>query len=199
MNYKQVKAIEVRNKARLKEAFPDIDILDESGIYVLKRTDEIGLKYVYVGQSVKVLTRLAQHLVGYAQHIDLSLRKHKFKTKENPCGWYLDSVTYCNGEFLDELEKSYIWKFANEGYQLYNKTGGGQGEGKVGIAPNKPSKGYYDGVKQGRENARKEIAKLFDKYLVAEIAGKPNKIKERALQKFANFLSGEDQKEQGDG
>lgn len=37
------------------------------------RTDENGFRYAYIGQAVHILTRLAQHLVGY-QHIDLSLK-----------------------------------------------------------------------------------------------------------------------------
>lgn len=74
MNYqsiRQAKAIEQNNKKRLLEVNPKLD--EESGIYFLTRIDENGFKYAYIGQAVHILTRLAQHLVGY-QHIDLSLK-----------------------------------------------------------------------------------------------------------------------------
>ncbi len=66
---------------------------------------------------------------------------------------------------LDEKERYYIKAYADAGYQLRNKTDGGQGEGKHGIDRNKPAKGYYDGVEQGRRKARREIADLFNKHL----------------------------------
>ena len=83
MEYRQLKAIEQSNKRKLLQAFPYLT--DESGIYVLTR-GENGFKYAYVGQAKNILTRLAQHLVGY-QHIDLSLKKHGLFSKENPTGW----------------------------------------------------------------------------------------------------------------
>ena len=68
--FKQAKAIEAKNKKRLLEVNPYLN--EGSGIYFLTRTDENGFKYAYVGQAVHILTRLAQHMVGY-QHIDLSI------------------------------------------------------------------------------------------------------------------------------
>ena len=56
MNYKQIKAIEQKNKKRLLEINSKLN--DSSGIYVLVRTDENGIKYAYVGQAKHVLTRL---------------------------------------------------------------------------------------------------------------------------------------------
>ena len=53
----------------------------------------------------------------------------------------------------------------------------------------KPAKGYRDGLKQGYANASKEVAHLFDKHLKVSIkSDKPNKIQEKALQKFEDFL-----------
>ena len=56
------------------------------------------------------------------------------------------------------------------------------------INERKPAKTYRDGLKQGYENARKEVQKLFEKNLVYEINGKVNKNKEKSLEKFKNFL-----------
>ena len=79
---------------------------------------------------------------------------------------------------------------ANNGYQLLNKTSGGQDGGKIGIAPNKQPKGYRDGLKQGRENARREIAALFTKYLKVEKT-QDTKLAERAMAKWETFIKGE--------
>jgi predicted GIY-YIG superfamily endonuclease len=66
-NFRQVKAIEKKNKERLLQINPELD--EESGIYFLLREDEDGFKYAYIGQAKHILTRLASHLTGY-QHID---------------------------------------------------------------------------------------------------------------------------------
>ena len=104
MNYqsiRQAKAIEQNNKKRLLEVNPKLD--EESGIYFLTRIDENGFKYAYIGQAVHILTRLAQHLVGY-QHIDLSLKKHKLYSKSNPCGWKIGFLHFPKSE-LDKQEQ----------------------------------------------------------------------------------------------
>lgn len=71
MNYRQIKAIEQKNKKRILAVNPETD--EGSGIYFLTRTDENGIRYAYIGQAKHLLTRLSQHLSGY-QHIDLSLK-----------------------------------------------------------------------------------------------------------------------------
>jgi hypothetical protein len=183
MDFKKIKAIEQSNKRKLLKAFPDLT--DGSGIYILTRREN-GFKYAYVGQAKHILTRLAQHLVGY-QHIDLSLKKHGLYSEENPTGWDLTFVRYPEYE-LDSLEQDIIRKYANAGYQLRNKTAGGQGEGKFEIAETKPRKTYQEGIKQGYEKARKEVAKLFEKNLVCSINGKENKNKIKAYEKFRAFV-----------
>ena len=183
MDIRKVKAIEQANKQRWVKHFGEIP--DVSGIYILKR-EENGFKYAYIGQAKHILTRLAQHLSGY-QHIDLSLKKHGFYSEENKAGWDLRCVRYPEYE-LDSLEQDLIKKYANAGFQLRNKTAGGQGEGKVGIAEMKEPRGYRDGLKQGYKNARRDVAKLFKKNLSFGINGKPNKNKEKALKKFQEFL-----------
>ena len=47
-NWKQLKAIEAKNKKRILAVCPDVN--DESGVYILTRY-ESGFKYAYVGQA----------------------------------------------------------------------------------------------------------------------------------------------------
>ena len=190
-NYKQVKAIEAANKKRLLSVNPNLD--EYSGIYILTRTDENNIKYAYIGQAKHILTRLAQHLVGY-QHIDISLKKHGLHSNDNEYGWKVNYL-HCPLEELDEKEQQFIRLYAYNGYQLRNKTAGGQGEGKKQIDDYKPSKGYYDGLKQGRKNLAKELAHIIDKHLVVSLKPEKanNKVSIKALDKFNELL-----KESGD-
>lgn len=190
MNYqsiRQAKAIEQNNKKRLLEVNPKLD--EESGIYFLTRIDENGFKYAYIGQAVHILTRLAQHLVGY-QHIDLSLKKHKLYSKSNPCGWKIGFLHFPKSE-LDKQEQHYIKAYADKGYQLRNKTSGSQGEGKAQIDDYKPSKGYRDGIQQGRKNLAKELSHIAEKHLKIEIREdkKYNKVSQKQYEKFMNLIS----------
>lgn len=188
MNYRQIKAIEQKNKQRILAVCPNVP--ETSGIYFLTR-EENGFKYAYIGQAKHLLTRLAQHLNGY-QHIDLSLKKHGLFSGENLYGWHI-AIWCCPIDKLDDYEQHYIKKYANAGYQLRNKTGGSQGKGKFGIDDNKPVKGYYDGLKQGYKNAQKFVANLFDKHLIySKKSDKPNKLQENALEKFKDFLNWSD-------
>ena len=107
----------------------------------------------------------------------------------NPTGWNVDYHTFSLDK-LDEMEQYFIKVYANSGYQLRNKTGGGQGDGKFGIAENKSSKGYRDGIKYGREKLKKELKALLDKYLIIEKKN-DGKLAQNALQKFKNLLEEE--------
>lgn len=164
---------------------------ENSGIYILTRYEN-GLKYAYVGQAKHILTRLAEHLMGW-QHIDLSLKTHGLFSNNNSIGWQV-SFLECPESELDRLEQDYIKKYANLGFQMRNKTGGSQGQGKVQINDYKANKGYYDGIRQGYNKSRKEIKKLFDKYLNVSVK-KDNKISQRMLQKFYDFLGEDDEKQ----
>lgn len=187
MNYQQIKAIEAKNKQRILSVNPEVT--EQSGIYIFVRFDEDGIKHAYVGQAKHLLTRLAQHLSGY-QYIDISIKKHGLYSEENKHGWNIGFVECAESE-LDEKERHYIHDYASSGFQLKNKTSGGQGKGKVGIAENRPSKGYHDGLKQGYENARREVKHLFDLHLNAVVkSDKPNKVQEKALQKFKDLIEG---------
>ena len=185
-NIAQAKAIEKKNRYRLLDVNPELD--DESGIYFLTRTDENGFRYAYIGQAVHILTRLAQHLVGY-QHIDLSLKKHGLYADDNPYGWKIGFLHFPKSE-LDKQEQHYIKAYADYGYQLRNKTSGSQGDGKAQIDDYRPAKGYRDGLKQGRINLARELSHIADKHL--EIRLKPekqgNKVSEKQFAKFIDLL-----------
>lgn len=183
-NIRRAKAAESKNKMRLLAINTTLD--EKSGIYFLTRTDENGIKYAYIGQAKHLLTRLAQHLVGY-QHIDLSLRKHGLYAEGKEYGWNFGFLHYPLSE-LDEKERYYITLYAQKGYQMRNKDTGG-GAGKQDLGGRKEPKGYRDGLIQGRKNASREIANLFEKHLVvSRKSEKPNKIQEKALAKFNEFL-----------
>lgn len=185
-NYKQRMAIENNYKKKLVEIDPTLD--DSSGIYFFTREDSNGFKYAYIGQAKHILSRLARHFTGY-QHIDLSIKKHGMYSEDNPEGWKVTSIEYPESE-LDNMEQYYIKQYADMGYQLRNKTGGGQGTGKTQIDDYRPSKGYRDGLIQGRKNASKEIARLFEKHLnYSKKSDRPNKNQEKALTKFEEFLN----------
>lgn len=186
-NFKKAKAIESQNKRRLLEVNPYLD--ERSGIYVLTREDENGIRYAYIGQAKHVLTRLAQHLVGY-QHIDLSLKKHGLHSNDNFFGWKIGFSHYPENS-LDEMEQYYIRQYANDGYQLRNKTSGSQGEGKRQIDEYRPSKGYHDGLRQGRKNLARELSHIIEKHLEITLkeGKKNNKVSQNALEKFQALLT----------
>lgn len=189
MSYQDIrraKAIEYKNKQRFLEVNPNLN--DESGIYILTREDEDGFKYAYIGQARHVLTRLAQHLVNF-QHIDLSLKKHGLYSVENPYGW---NVAFCNfpETQLDQKEQDYIKTYATWGFQLRNKTTGSQGQGKRQIDEYRPTKGYRDGLEQGRKNLAKELSHIIDKHLVVSLKPEKqnNKVSQKAYDKFNDLL-----------
>ena len=178
--------MEKKNKEKFLAVNPYLN--EKSGIYILTREDENEFRYAYIGQAVHVLTRLAQHLVGF-QHIDLSLKKHGLYSKENPYGWTVDSFSY-SVEELDKQEQYWIKKYADMGFQLRNKTSGSQGEGKAQIADYRPHKGYRDGLEQGRKNLAKELSNIADKHLVISLKPEKsgNKVSEKQFEKFKELL-----------
>ena len=190
-NLRKAKAIEAKNKKRLLVLNPNLD--EGSGIYFLVRKDENGIKYAYIGQAKHLLTRLAQHLSGY-QHIDLSLKKHGLYSSENIYGWKIGFLHFQISE-LDFMEKKFIQMYSNNGYQLRNKTAGGQGEGKTQIDDYRPAKGYRDGIAQGRKNLAKELTNIIDKHLCISIKEekKNNKVSIKAFEKFNDLLYGDKQ------
>lgn len=193
MDMRQIKAVEKANKELVLKVCPDVP--ERSGIYFLLR-EENGFKFGYVGQAKHLLTRLAQHLRGY-QHIDLSIRKHGLFSDSNKTGYKIFFLEVPEDK-LDETEQKYIKQYANAGYQMRNKTSGSQGEGKQGISANRQSKGYYDGLEQGKKKCREYVADLFDKHLVVSTKkDPPTKLQEKALQKFVDFITLDEEEMEG--
>lgn len=189
-SFKQRLAIEKKNKEKLLKVNGDLN--DKSGIYFLTREDENQFKYAYIGQAKHILTRLAQHLVGY-QYIDLSLKKHGLYSEDNPYGWRVWHLNFDEAE-LNEKEQKYIKLYADNGYQLRNKTSGSQGKGKAQINEYKAPKGYYDGLKQGRKQLAKELSHIVEKHLeIGFKEGKEhNKVSQKARDKFFDLLNVEE-------
>lgn len=190
MDYKklrQAKAIESENRKKLLKINSKLN--DRSGIYFLTRVDENGINYFYVGQAVRICQRMCGHLVGY-QHIDLSIKKRGFYSVDNPYGWKLNFINYPIAE-LDKWEQYWILEYTKKGYQCrYNKTAGGQGEGKEKINEFKPSKGYRDGIQQGRKNMARDLSHIIEKHLVVAIREEKqgNKVSEKQFEKFKELL-----------
>lgn len=188
-NIARAKAIEQENRKRLLKINPKLN--DKSGIYFLLREDENGFKFAYVGQAKSVLQRLASHLVGYEQHIDLSLRKHKLYSEDNPHGWRVEFLNFPESQ-LDEKEKYYIKLYADKGYQLRNVSLGGQGENRASgsIGERKAPKGYMQGIQQGKKVLARELSSIAEKHLKIEIRDdkKCNKISQKQYEKFMDLL-----------
>lgn len=182
-NMRQIKAIEKANRERLLKVNPDLT--DESGIYFLTRVQPEG----YIGQARHICQRLCQHLSGYDQYVDRSLKAHGLYSENNPYGYKVNFLPFPESK-LDEMEQYYIQKYLENGYRLKNKTAGSQGAGKVKIADFKPAKGYHDGIKAGKKSLAKELSHIIDTHLTVSLKeGKENnKVSQRALEKFNSLL-----------
>lgn len=186
-NIAKAKAIEKANRQRLLKINPKLD--DESGIYFLTRVDEDNIRYFYIGQALHIMQRMCGHLVGY-QHIDLSIKKRGFYSKDNPYGWQINFLHYPKAE-LDKWEQYWILEYTKKGYQCrYNKTAGGQGQGKEKINEFKPVKGYRDGIKQGKITLARELSSIAEKHLKIEIREDKanNKVSQKQYEKFMAAL-----------
>lgn len=186
-DYKTVFTQEYDLIKRIKKICPDMDY--KSGIYFYIRIDEENKKYAYIGKAICLLKRTASHLRGWNQRIDGSLKKRGLWSESNPYGWKLHFLHFPK-EQLDEKEVYFINKYKNAGYEMYNIESGGN-VGKEDINERKLGKGYYDGMKQGRENIRKKISHWFEISLDVSIKGKPNKNKQKAYDRFIEFIKGE--------
>lgn len=191
-DFRKIYAVQKSNEERFLRVNKNIP--HTSGIYILYRFDENGFKYAYVGQAKDLLKRLGQHLNGYDQHIDRSLRKHKLYNEENPYGWNVKVHEYPESE-LDEQERRYIKICAENGYQLRNVTLGGQNVGKTNITENMSAKTYRQGIKYGEQKNTKEVKNYFEKYLNAS-PKKDSKICNKKLQEFKEKFLGENNEKQ---
>lgn len=98
--FRQAKAIEASNKKKLLKVNPKLD--EGTGIYILWRTETSG----YIGQTRQgLLTRLAQHMSGYEQHIDRSMKAHGLYSEENKNGYKIDFF-HCPVSQLDEKNEN---------------------------------------------------------------------------------------------
>ena len=184
MNYRQLYAIKKASKERILKVCPNCP--EKSGIYFLLRKED-GFKFAYIGQSVNILQRLADHLQGY-QYIDLSIKKHGLYSEDNPTGWEVNFLTFPKDK-LDEMEQYFIKKYANAGYQLRNVTSGSQGQGKKGLGNAKQPKTYTEGVVQGEKNMAKRIKHLFDLHLDYKTKKQPPTVnQQKALQKLQDIF-----------
>ena len=82
-------------------------------------------------------------------------------------------------------------KYAYAGYQLLNKTGGKQGQGRKDLdtGDRKKPRGYRDGIQQGYNNCLRDINQLLTRGLVINIDGKKTKHKENAKEKLEIMLN----------
>ena len=189
VNYRQIMAIKKANEDKIRKMCPDAD--NSSGIYAFWREDVNMIKHAYVGQARDLLKRLGEHLSGYKQHIDLSIKKYKLYDEEtNPTGYHVDILEKCNEEYLDDREKYWIKWYADNAYQMKNVSLGGQGASNNGdINERKPTKGYREGLVNGRKKALKEVAKFFEKNLIYQMTEPVTKQKQNALKKFESMLA----------
>lgn len=183
-------------KKQLKILCQDLD--DRPGIYFWFREDHEG-KHIYIGQALSLIERNINHVQGYKQRLDKSIKKRGFYGENNKSGWKL-KIMHAEVGQLNELEKYYINKYKELGYDLYNIESGSKVD-KYDIGYRQAAKGYHDGLHQGYKNAQREVAHWFDKSLDFSIKGSPNKNKEKAFEKFTNFIAienNEDNKKEGE-
>ena len=184
VNYRKLFTVKKRLGETLKIACPNIN--DKSGIYFYIRETK-DKKYIYLGKATSLLDRNIDHLQGYKQRIDVSIKKRGFYSKDNPTGWKLNVLNFPKDQ-LDEKEQYYIELYQKAGYELYNIESGGT-TGKTDINQRKIGKGYYDGIARGKEKTKEQVKTYFTKYLDYSIKGKPTKIKERKFAEFTDFLA----------
>lgn len=179
--------IQKKNEKRISELF---GIPKKSGIYLFYRINEDKEKCVYVGLAKNLLQRTAGHLSGKKTHIDKSLMVHGLFSQSNLDGWKIKVLEYCPIELLDVRERYYIDFYNNNEYKIYNVCGGGQIDKAKNIAERHEVKlkTYKNGKNKGYIQAKNEIREFFNKYLDYSIKGVSNKIKERKLGQFKEWL-----------
>lgn len=160
-----------------------------SGIYFYTREDEQG-KHIYIGKAKDLWERSISHIIGYQQHIDISIKKRGFYSDKNKSGWKLNVMLYPE-EQLDFWERHWISLYRESGHHLYNVESGGT-EGKEIIGERKPPKTYRDGLSQGRKSLARELKHIIDTHLEIKLRKEDNKISQKALAKFWELLESEE-------
>ena len=111
------------------------------------------------------------------------------KVTDNPD--YFEQFNKAYACLVDEYPDAQIFNIVqNMLRKRYNKTGGGQGEGKEKINEFRPAKGYRDGIKQGKKVLARELSSIAEKHLKIEIRDdkKHNKISQKQYEKFMDLL-----------
>ncbi|MBP3573890.1 MAG: hypothetical protein J6J71_04710 [Prevotella sp.] len=195
-NFRQIFTRKEENQRKIFALCPKA--VHRSGIYVFHRVNEQGFKFAYIGLATKsLLSRLADHLEGYSQHIDLSIRKYGLYDEiKNPYGYKIDILCYCPQSECNDKEQYYIKKFADEGWQLQNTTGGSQGKGKFGLNENKSGKTYREGVAFGKKSLARELRHIIETHGFTIEPSKRNKITEKALARFWELLREDNENEE---
>ena len=185
-NFKAIFAKKAKAERELRRICPEAAV-HRSGIYFYIREDVDG-KHAYIGKAIDLCERTISHMIGYSQRIDISIKPtHRgFFSENNPHGWKLSVMYYPKNE-LDKWEQYWISRYRAAGVDLYNIESGGT-DGKTIIGEKKPSKGYHDGLAQGRRSLAKELRHIIDTHLEVK-ARKINKVTEKALEKFWSLLS----------
>lgn len=160
MTKEQIKEMQESVMAGLLQLYPELK--DEPGIYILTRKDQYDIKYCYVGQSKIVLSRMIQHLLGNKQQIDMALSfRGLYDAVKCQYGYHL-GVKYCDEADLDRLERKYILEYARCGYQVLNRTFGGQGKGKELFGDKKPASDFTKGIAEGRKGMAQEVSEILE-------------------------------------
>ncbi len=183
---KQLYASKSEAEKVLREVCPKA--VHQSGIYFYLRYDEDG-NHGYIGKAKDLCDRNISHIMGFQQHIDISIKKRGFFSQYNPRGWKLN-VLYYPEEELDKWERHWIEEYSKAGYHLYNVESGGT-EGKEIIGERKPPKSYREGLAQGRKSLAKELRHIIDTHLEIKLR-KETKISQKALAKFWELLESEE-------
>lgn len=186
---KQLYANKMEAEKVLLKACPKA--LHRSGIYFYLREDTDG-KHGYIGKAKDLMERNISHIMGHQQHIDISIKKRGFYSKDNPSGWRLN-VLYYPKEDLDRWERHWIALYRDNKYHLYNVESGGT-EGKEIIGERKPPKTYRDGLAQGRKSLARELLHIIKTHEFVIEPSKHNKVTEKARNKFFELLESEDKK-----
>lgn len=185
-NYAKLFVTKKDVEEQLKLACPNLQ--HKSGIYFYTREklEQGGGFACYIGKSVDVAERCISHQISWQQEIDISLKSRRYYGKYNLNGWKLN-VLYFPKELLNEKERYYINLYKSQNYEMLNIESGGT-TGKEIIGKRKPAKTYTDGVKQGKKKIFEKVKLYFNKYLSFAIKPPINKVKERKLREFKEWL-----------
>lgn len=167
--FDEIKKMDEAIRVNLLKLCPTLT--DDPGIYVWFRTDENGIGFCYVGKSKAVLTRQVQHVHGHESTIDMGLDQyHLYDSVDNPYGYRVCMIP-CALEDLNKMEQKYILHCARRGWQVLNRTTGGD-KGKRLWGDKVPAvSSYRQGVADGRKAMAREVAELLEDWIFMRYKG----------------------------